>query len=123
MAGKKNVLIIDDNVMTGEILQSAIESAGAEAVVCQNSGTALEMVRERHYSVLITDYCMPDLTGSEVVKVARLAFPKTFIIGISIEPRREQEFLDAGADTFLLKPFDIGFLLCLIEGQPPNETA
>ncbi len=117
MDKKTNVLIIEDNVMTGEILQTVIESAGAAARVCQNGVRALEMVKEHEYNVLIADYHMPDMTGSEVVKIARRSSPRTFIIGISIEQRREREFLEAGADAFLLKPFEIPNLLAMIERQ------
>ncbi len=117
MNKETSVLIVDDNVMTADVVKSVIESAGATVMSCNNSLRAIEMIKTCEYDVLITDYYMPDINGSEIVKMARLKSPKTFIVGISIEQRREQEFFSAGADTFLLKPFALSELINLIKGR------
>ncbi len=123
MDGENRVLIVEDNALTGEIIQSVIESAGASAIVCRNGATAIEMIGEFSYRVLIVDYRMRDMLGSEVVKAARRISPDIFIIGISLEQYREREFIEAGADVFLLKPFDVSGLVGLIERAYPIKKS
>lgn len=103
---KKAVLIIEDDEMLSDILRSALEADGLTVSCCMTGVHALEMLRNNHYEVLITDYRMPVMNGAEITKMMRLSFPKTFIIGISIEQRREKEFFEAGADAFLLSPLN-----------------
>ncbi len=121
MGEKKSVLIVEDNGMTGEILQSVIEASGRSAVLCQDAATALKMVGKRTFDMLIADYRMPDMAGSEVVKAAHRCSPRPYIIGISVDPKREQEFIAAGADAFMLKPFGIDNLLDLIKRRNPRK--
>jgi CheY-like chemotaxis protein len=64
------------------------------------------------------------MNGVEVTKRLRLRFPGAVIIGVSTDDRRE-DFLAAGADAFLLKPFRNAELLNLVKtdrhGKPARE--
>ena len=100
--------------MLSDILRSVLESGGVPASCCPSGVHAFEMMRNNNYDVLITDYRIPVMNGAEVAKMTRGSFPKTFIIGISIEQRREKEFFEAGADAFLLKPFEFEELMSMI---------
>ena len=114
MKNKEDVLIIEDDEMLGDILRSALESDGVKASWCRSGVHAFELLRNNDYDVIVSDYRMPVMNGAEVMKMLRLSFPETLLIGISIEPRREREFLEAGADAFLLKPFEFEELLSMV---------
>ncbi len=121
---KKTVLIVEDNVMTGEILQTVLEAAGARAMLCRDGASALTLVEQQRYNVLITDFRIFDTAGSEIVRHARMTSPETFIIGVSVDQMRERDFIDAGADAFLLKPFELTKLLTLVaQGHPCNDVS
>ncbi len=121
MEEKKSVLIVEDNTLTGEILQAVVESAGVSAWLCRDAASALALVHKQEFGVLIVDFRMPDLPGTEVVRAARCVFPSSYIIGVSIEHQRQQDFVEAGADAFLLKPFDIANLIALIDRNYPQR--
>ena len=114
MKKKETVLIIEDDPMFGDILRSALELNGVFASCCMGGVHAFDRLKNNKYKVIITEYRMPEMNGAEVVKKIRLSFPGIFIIGTSIDQRREKEFFEAGADTFLLKPFYLGQLLSMI---------
>ncbi len=113
----QSILIVEDNVLLGEILQTELEMKGAEATQCISAGHALETAQNKNFDVFIVDYRMPDMNGLEVVKRLRAKCPQSLIMGISIE-NREQDFIDAGANIFLTKPFEMERMLSAIEGHP-----
>jgi CheY-like chemotaxis protein len=59
---------------------------------------------------------MPNMNGVDVTKHLRAKFPAALIIGVSIEDRNE-DFVAAGANGFLLKPYQYRDILALI-GEP-----
>ncbi len=114
---KSNILIIEDNAMLREILSNVLISEGADVDYCDMGDTALNLSQERRFSVYIVDYRLPGMSGLEVAKKLREICPSSLIIGISLE-EREKEFLDAGADAFLIKPLDANRLIRMIsEGR------
>ncbi len=115
MIAGKTILIVEDNTLTGELIQSALASRGANVTLCQESACFYEKLKAQNFDVLITDYKLPDLQGGEIVKVARDSSTNLFIIGISIEDWRKQKLMEAGADVFLTKPFDLTSLIAVIE--------
>lgn len=99
---KEAVLVIDDNEITREALKILLEDEGFAAHSCANGRSALDLTKEKYFSVFIIDYRMPEMNGDAVAAVLRKLYPESFIIGFSLESK-EQEFLEAGADTFIIK--------------------
>ncbi len=115
MSRQKSILIVEDNKITGELLQAAIEQAGDKVTLCRSGLPAIEMIKRQSFDVLVADYRMPEINGSDVVRIFRATRPQALIVGMSIEEWRVKEFVDAGGDEFLSKPFEISNLLDLIE--------
>lgn len=100
----RKVLIVDDKEDIRELLLDFFSFNGYEAIIASNGIEALDILKDKCYSLLITDLNMPDMDGIElVVKIRNLDIPLP-IIGMSSD-NKESEFLKAGADYFLLKPF------------------
>ena len=97
-----DVLIVDDNFLMRETLQEYLGSKGIVAQTCDNGIDALERVSMGSYRVLLIDYRMPRMNGEELVRAIRKFDQEVFIIGYSFE-FKDRQFLDAGADAFLLK--------------------
>ena len=97
-----DVLIIDDNESTRDLLRTLLEFEGHSVCCCENGVSGLDLMKERRFEVIITDYLMPMMKGDEVTRQARRFCPDSFIIGCSIDARALQ-FANAGADTFLNK--------------------
>lgn len=109
-----DVLIIDDNKTTRDVLRALLEFEGHNVSCCENGRSGLDLMKSKHFEIIVTDYLMPEMTGDEVTRLARSFSPDSFIIGCSIDPRARQ-FVDAGANAFLSKDYIIYHLASLIE--------
>lgn len=116
MERKKKVLVIEDILSVREALCAILESDGFEVFGCDDGTSALAVAAENDFHIIITDYRMPNMNGVDVTKHLRMRFPLSLIIGISSDEKRE-DFLLAGADDFLLKPYRYNDLLKVINGK------
>ncbi|MEM9811979.1 MAG: ATP-binding protein, partial [Pseudomonadota bacterium] len=98
LAGKL-VLVCDDIPDVGRTIAALLEQAGAEVAVCEDPRDALEAVRDdpASWSLLITDFDMPFITGAELAEAVRLASPELPILLCSAlaEARRHAAHVDA----------------------------
>lgn len=115
MTGNRIVLIIEDTVLVRETLRDMLKVDGFEVHECGDGKSALDAAAKRDFHIIITDYRMPNMNGVEATKQLRLRFPASVIIGLSSDDRRA-DFLKAGADAFLLKPYEYDDLIDLLKG-------
>ncbi len=113
MDGKRTVLVIEDVDFIRDALCSVLESDGFEVVGCGDGRSALAAAAEKKFDVIITDYRMPHVTGVEVTRILRERMPGSIIIGVSSD-NKQHDFLTAGANAFLLKPYVFDDLADLI---------
>jgi len=99
---KKNILLIDDNDIYAVTIQKYLEEDGYAVSFCNKGSDAIKLSQELMFDLILTDYRMPEMRGDTVCRLLREQNPFAFIVGFSIENRR-QDFLDAGADAFILK--------------------
>jgi CheY-like chemotaxis protein len=116
MQKKRRVLVIDDVLPVRQALCSVLESDGFEVSACDDGPSALAAVADNVFDIVITDYRMPGMNGVDVTRYLRILFPLTFIIGLSSDDKRA-EFLNAGADAFLLKPYRYDVLADLLNSK------
>jgi DNA-binding response OmpR family regulator len=114
MEAKRTVLVIDDTLLIRECLCYALEADGFEVFDCEDGLSALGAAAEKDFHIIITDYRMPNMNGVEVTKHLRLRFPAAIIIGVSSDDKRA-DFLAAGADAFLLKPYTYDSLITFLK--------
>jgi len=115
---KQSVLIVDDIAHIRSSWRSWLESVGFEVSEAQNGQQGLEMAADIQPDVIITDLIMPKMTGLEMTQhIKQLSsLQHSIIIMVSAnatEEAREQS-LQAGCDTFLLKPIDMNILLNIL---------
>lgn len=108
------VLIVEDDEDIREAIRDALEEDGIRVTSCEDGAAALDAAKGICFRVVVTDYQMPGMTGVEVTRLLRARCPDSFIIGLSGE-KREKDFLAAGADVFIRKPFSFEELISLIE--------
>lgn len=83
--------------------------------------SAMELIRKRYFDVIITDYAMPGIDGLQFTCAARRQYPNSLIIGMSGNIQ-EKDFIEAGADAFLSKPFFFHSLLSIILSRIKNPS-
>ncbi|MBI5212137.1 MAG: response regulator [Nitrospirae bacterium] len=115
MNKEKKVLVIDDDEAVRRLLSDVLGLH--EFVVCavHNGLFALHILEKEDFDIIITDYSMPEIDGVALTKIMRSRCPKSFIIGISADCD-ERDFLNAGANVFLRKPFYLHDMLSMIQG-------
>ncbi len=104
MRNKRCVLVIEDIEPVRECLCSALKSDGFETCGCEDGAAALAAAAKNDFHIIITDYRMPNMNGLDATRHLRMRLPASIIIGVSSDDKRE-DFLAAGADAFLLKPY------------------
>ena len=114
----KRVLVADDDPDLRDILRSVLEPAGFAVTEAQDGAQALEAVRATPPDVVILDYMMPRMTGPEVCAALKqdtvlCHIPVVMLTGKS-EVQDKVAGIDAGADDYVVKPFDPQELLARV---------
>jgi len=113
------VLIADDDRLQRRLLESTLSAWGYDVSCVDNGMRAWELLQgESQFSVLITDWVMPELDGVALCHRLRMQ-PRASYLPVILITSREgaedmAEALNSGADAFLKKPFDPGQLLAQI---------
>jgi len=113
----KSILIVDDEELFLESLESYLQLKKYQCRTASRSITALEMIREGDFDLVISDVFMPEMNGIELMASARKLFPDLeFILmtGYSSE-HSYHEIISAGASDYMTKPFDLAELTARIE--------
>ncbi len=104
------VLIVDDEYIGRETLQSVLEGEGYDLEMAENGLQAIEKAKELLPDVILLDVMMPGMTGFEVCRHIRNdpQIAEIPIIILTALDDRESllNALKAGADDFISKPFD-----------------
>jgi len=112
---KNEVLIVDDDIITQNMLKTALGNAGYHFVLASNGKEALEMAMGRIPGVIILDIMLPDLDGGEVAEILRkdARTREIPVIFLSSLISKEEERTEAKKDiiSFLSKPYNREILL------------
>jgi len=105
------VLIADDSATSRAMLRKSLAKWGYEVVMAEDGAEALDILeRPDAPPMAILDWVMPHLTGPEVCKKVRETRrePYTYIILLTSKNSKDEtvEGLEAGADDYIVKPFD-----------------
>jgi len=80
----RSILIVDDEMSWLQTLRLAFKARGYSAVeTCQESTQVLELLRSKHYDLLLLDLVMPKLAGAELLPRIRDEFPELQVIVLS----------------------------------------
>jgi DNA-binding response OmpR family regulator len=106
------VLVVDDDEDIRTALERALRLEGFAVRVAEGGRRALELVEQDRPGVMVLDVVMPDLSGISVVARMRARGDDTPICILSARDEVEDRVagLEAGADDYVVKPFDIGEL-------------
>lgn len=74
---QKVVLFVDDDMRLLASLRRGLLDEPYEVLLAASGGEALEVFRTCEVDLLVTDLCMPEMSGLELVEIARREYPKT----------------------------------------------
>jgi putative two-component system response regulator len=104
------ILVVDDDELALEMLQFSLGEAEHELIVARDGQEALRLLSEMPCQMVISDWMMPRMSGLELCRAIRAQDFGTYVYLILLTaqdgPAQALEGLEAGADDFVLKPFD-----------------
>lgn len=107
--GGERILVVEDELSLGLVMARALTAAGFRPLVFSSSRQALEEFRRNgsHYSLVVTDFNMPELNGADLVAALRALAPTLPIVMTSgaIDRLDEARVQQLGGQRFLRKPF------------------
>jgi Response regulator containing CheY-like receiver, AAA-type ATPase, and DNA-binding domains len=107
------ILIIEDEEIVRETLAENVKEKGFFVESAENATSALEMIKQFHYDILLVDYRLPDMNGLALIKEA-LTISKDVVPIVVTGYSSVETAVDAmrmGAYDYLLKPVDIEALV------------
>ena len=121
----RTVLVVDDDAPIRRMLQRTLTAGGYETVAVADGGTALAHVERSVPDAIVLDLGMPGMDGLAVVRrlrEKRLAVP---ILVLTARDALEERVagLNAGADDYLVKPFEVDELVARIGALLRRHTA
>jgi len=104
-----NLLIVDDERSIRIALCTILTSFGFMVVEAARGEEALALVRSGQFDALLLDVSMPGMDGIDVCRLIRKSLPQLPIVMLTVEDGedRKVEALDAGADDYVTKPFQL----------------
>jgi DNA-binding response OmpR family regulator len=110
------ILVAEDDRSLREILVLGLEDNGFRVDAVERGDDAIDQLKFYEYDVAILDWRMPGASGIDVVRWARRHDRPTALLMLTARdaPPDRISGLDAGADDYLVKPFDFGELLARI---------
>jgi two-component system response regulator PhoP len=112
------VLIVEDEVRLAENLAAALRDGGGFAVDHAADGLGGELLAQQGcYDVVILDLMLPGQSGQAMLRNLRAKRNATPVLVLTAHPGKQTviELLNAGADDYLGKPFDLGELMARVK--------
>lgn len=125
------ILCVDDSTVMRVVIKRSLHRLGHGSVTMESDGeSAFAAVKDRPFDVVLTDCCMPGMSGLDLLRNIRAEaglrrLPVIMISG-NFEPELVHEARRAGVNGFLTKPFsdeELGNALELVFEQPAALAA
>jgi two-component system, chemotaxis family, chemotaxis protein CheY len=121
-----NVLVVDDDPELRELLNTVLTNKGYKVLTAASGKEAYRLLKERyskykstHVNLIVSDWLMPNGNGLDLLGQVRKDFENEDIpfvmISSGIKPAEVINFVQAGADTVVIKPFQMALLIMKME--------
>lgn len=106
------ILVVEDDALLGDGIQAGLKQQGFSADWVRDGEAALHAIENEAYAAVVLDLGLPRRSGLEVLKSLRQKKNPVPVLILTARDTVEDRItgLDAGADDYLIKPFDLGEL-------------
>src|SRR5262249_13855106 len=109
------ILVVDDEPQILRALRINLTARNFEVVTAPNGSGALESTRTDRPDIVVLDLGLPDIDGVDVIRHLRTWTPVPIVVlSGRVGSQDKVDALDAGADDYVTKPFNIDELLARI---------
>ncbi|NJN21407.1 MAG: response regulator transcription factor [Leptolyngbya sp. RL_3_1] len=126
------ILLVDDEVELAEPLGRLLRREGYAVDVATTGDRGDRLAQQGTYDLLILDWMLPQISGLEICRHVRSHGDATPVLFLTAKDTVDDRVagLDAGADDYLIKPFELRELLARVRAllrrpltlEPPEET-
>jgi two-component system KDP operon response regulator KdpE len=127
------ILVVDDEMSIRRALHTTLNKLGFKTVEAARGEEALSLVRTSPFDAVLLDINMPGMNGIDTCRSMRRLFPRIPILILTVRDSEDDkvEALDAGADDYITKPFQLRELTARIRAAmrwaktsvPPQDEA
>lgn len=102
------ILIIEDEERVAGLLKAGLEESGYQTMVAYDGAMGLRLFRTHRFDLVISDVVLPKMDGFELCKEIRKVNPVVPILMLTALGSTDDKLdgFDAGADDYMVKPFD-----------------
>lgn len=111
------VLLIDDEDDVRTMIYAALEKKGYQVAASADAETAVELLTQKPFDIVLTDIQLPGMSGLELLSQVTRTYPSIGVILMTAfdESYDMKEAMLVGAQEYLIKPFDLDELYRVIE--------
>src|ERR1017187_1340629 len=119
-APQRRLLILDDEPGIVDVLQEVLANSGYRIETASNGAKALNRIATQEYDLIISDLCMPEMSGEKLHAALREHYPHMlnriiFVTGDTVSAG-SRSFLEQSGARWLSKPFNIAEIERLVRG-------
>jgi diguanylate cyclase (GGDEF)-like protein len=120
-AGLEKIMVVDDDVVSAELLRSTLRSAGYQIVISTAPRKALGVIETELPDLIVMDVVMPGINGFQLCQAIRghpaLQFTPLIFVTAQAETGELVKGLSVGGNDYVLKPFSPDELLARVRAQ------
>jgi two-component system, OmpR family, response regulator len=112
-----HILIVEDDRAIGKALLRGLDEAGHACALARDGAKGLALARSQQFQAIVLDLMLPDMPGLDVLRELRRQGVQTPVLILTSLGSVEERVagLNAGADDYLVKPFEFAELLARLE--------
>ncbi len=109
------ILLVEDEADIRDLIKLSLSREGHNVLSVSNGADAIDIVKREHFDIFILDRMLPEKSGLEICRFIR-SYESTkespiLMVTAITSPDAIIEGLDAGADDYITKPFDLSVLM------------
>lgn len=112
-----NILLVEDDLRVSELIKKGLQEQGFTATLAYDGLSAKNLFLSHDFDLIITDIILPEINGIVLCKEIRMLKPELPIIMLTALGTTDDKIdgFDAGADDYLVKPFEMRELTARIK--------
>ena len=119
------ILVVEDEPKVAAFLKQGLEESGYEVISAYDGPTGLSLARQQPVDLVIMDVVMPGMNGVDTCRAIRSSAAQMPILLLTALGTTDDKVkgLDAGADDYLVKPFEFKELLARVRSLTRRTSA
>jgi DNA-binding NtrC family response regulator len=115
--GTTKILLVDDDTKVLDLISRFLGEAGHQVVTSDSGNQALKRLKKGRFDLVISDVDLRDLRGTDLLKRIKRVDPSipVILVSASDDVQKKDQALSLGAFYYLFKPFELDFLLGIVQ--------